>query len=265
MGPHVRSRDAAAARLRRSGTRAFFGAHRALSAALRRLQHAGLRAGDAVQLYYLLRRQMVRPYRKPLIVFTPKSLLRHKESVSPLEEFANDKFRPVNEDWDATGHRSRARSTRVVFCSGKVYYDLRAGAQGAASAICRSCASRSSIRFRTTTSRRRSSATRMRSEDRVVSGRAAQPGRVAPHPALSAAASAAAPEAVLCGPRFLGLAGSRLQAVARRAAESPRRPGADARRRERAARDTVARGSCWPVSYCGGGRNESQDDSCLSK
>jgi 2-oxoglutarate dehydrogenase E1 component len=38
-----------------------------------------------VQLYYLLRRQMLRPYRRPLIMFTPKSLLRHKESVSPLE------------------------------------------------------------------------------------------------------------------------------------------------------------------------------------
>jgi 2-oxoglutarate dehydrogenase E1 component len=77
-----------------------------------------------VQLYYLLRRQIVRPYRKPLIVFTPKSLLRHKDSVSPLEEFANDRFRPVNEDWDA--HEiDPGQVTRVIFCSGKVYYDLR--------------------------------------------------------------------------------------------------------------------------------------------
>jgi 2-oxoglutarate dehydrogenase E1 component len=79
-----------------------------------------------VQLYYLLRRQMVRPYRKPLVIFTPKSLLRHKESVSPLEEFANDKFRPINEDWDAQAI-DPAKVTRVVFCSGKVYYDLRQG------------------------------------------------------------------------------------------------------------------------------------------
>jgi 2-oxoglutarate dehydrogenase E1 component len=77
-----------------------------------------------VQLYYLLRRQMVRPYRKPLILITPKSLLRHKESVSPLEEFANDKFRPVNEDWDAQDI-DPAQVTRVVLCSGKVFYDLR--------------------------------------------------------------------------------------------------------------------------------------------
>jgi 2-oxoglutarate dehydrogenase E1 component len=78
-----------------------------------------------VQLYYLLRRQMVRPYRKPLILFTPKSILRHKESVSPLEEFAEGKFKPVNEDWDAK-EIDPDHVKRVVFCSGKVYYDLRA-------------------------------------------------------------------------------------------------------------------------------------------
>ena len=78
-----------------------------------------------VQMYYLLRRQMIRPHRKPLIIFTPKSLLRHKESVSPLEEFANDKFNPVNEDWDA--HEINPEKVeRVIICSGKVYYDLRA-------------------------------------------------------------------------------------------------------------------------------------------
>ena len=79
-----------------------------------------------VQLYYLLRRQMIRPYRKPLIIFTPKSLLRHRESVSPLEEFANDKFRPINEDWESQ-EIDASRVTRVVFCCGKVYYDLRTG------------------------------------------------------------------------------------------------------------------------------------------
>jgi 2-oxoglutarate dehydrogenase E1 component len=77
-----------------------------------------------VQFYYLLRRQMVRPYRKPLILITPKSLLRHRDSVSPLEEFANDKFKPVNEDWDASDI-DPAQVARVIFCSGKVYYDLR--------------------------------------------------------------------------------------------------------------------------------------------
>jgi 2-oxoglutarate dehydrogenase E1 component len=78
-----------------------------------------------VQLYYLLRRQMIRPFRKPLALFTPKSLLRHKESVSPLEEFATDKFKPVNEDWESKDINPE-NVKRVVFCSGKVYYDLRA-------------------------------------------------------------------------------------------------------------------------------------------
>ena len=78
-----------------------------------------------VQMYYLLRRQMIRPHRKPLIIFSPKSLLRHKESVSSLEEFANDKFNPVNEDWDAR-EIDPEKVERVIFCSGKVYYDLRA-------------------------------------------------------------------------------------------------------------------------------------------
>jgi 2-oxoglutarate dehydrogenase E1 component len=77
-----------------------------------------------VQMFYLLRRQAIRPYRRPLILFTPKSLLRHKESVSLLEEFANAKFRPVNDDWDADIDPLKVK--RVVFCSGKVFFDLRA-------------------------------------------------------------------------------------------------------------------------------------------
>ncbi|HET7634076.1 MAG TPA: 2-oxoglutarate dehydrogenase E1 component [Burkholderiales bacterium] len=78
-----------------------------------------------VQMYFLLRRQMVRPYRKPLIIFTPKSLLRHKESVSSLEELADGKFMPVNVEWDDSIDPNRVE--RVVFCSGKVFFDLRAG------------------------------------------------------------------------------------------------------------------------------------------
>jgi 2-oxoglutarate dehydrogenase E1 component len=78
-----------------------------------------------VQMFFLLRRQAIRPYRRPLILFTPKSLLRHKESVSPLEEFATSKFRPINDDWDADIDPSKVK--RLVFCSGKVFFDLRAG------------------------------------------------------------------------------------------------------------------------------------------
>ena len=115
-----------------------------------------------VQLYYLLRRQMIRPYRKPLIIFTPKSLLRHKESVSPLEEFANDKFRPINEDWDAKDIDPDEGEARRVLQRQGLSTTCAPGARRAASRTCRSCASRSSIRSRTRTCRRRSSATRTR-------------------------------------------------------------------------------------------------------
>jgi 2-oxoglutarate dehydrogenase E1 component len=77
-----------------------------------------------VQMFFLLRRQMIRPYRKPLVIFTPKSLLRHKESVSPLEEFAESKFRPVNGDWDQGISPQDVK--RVIVCSGKVFFDLMA-------------------------------------------------------------------------------------------------------------------------------------------
>ncbi len=75
-----------------------------------------------VQMFFLLRRQMIRPWRKPLVIFTPKSLLRHKESVSPLTEFAGSKFKPVNLEWNEEVRPEKAK--RVIFCSGKVFFDL---------------------------------------------------------------------------------------------------------------------------------------------
>src|SRR5216683_1250750 len=78
-----------------------------------------------VQMFFLLRRQMIRPFRKPLVIFTPKSLLRHKESVSPLGEFAESKFKPVNGEWDADIKPENVK--RVIVCSGKVFFDLREG------------------------------------------------------------------------------------------------------------------------------------------
>jgi len=75
-----------------------------------------------VQMFFLLRRQMIRPWRKPLVIFTPKSLLRHKESVSPLGEFAASKFNPVN--WEFNEDIKPEKTKRVVFCSGKVFFDL---------------------------------------------------------------------------------------------------------------------------------------------
>ncbi len=73
------------------------------------------------QYFHLLRRQ-ARAERKPLVVFTPKSLLRHPKAVSTFEELSSGTFREVIND---TGI-DPSRVTRVVFCSGKVYYDLLA-------------------------------------------------------------------------------------------------------------------------------------------
>ncbi len=70
--------------------------------------------------YHLLRRQMKRTFRKPLVVFTPKSLLRHPECTSSMEELANGRFQPLIDDHDANPEQV----DRVLICSGKIYYDL---------------------------------------------------------------------------------------------------------------------------------------------
>jgi 2-oxoglutarate dehydrogenase E1 component len=73
------------------------------------------------QIFHLLRRQMVRNFRKPLIVMSPKSLLRHKEAVSTMDELATGRFQTVIGDVDPIVPTS---VRRVIVCSGKVYYDL---------------------------------------------------------------------------------------------------------------------------------------------
>ncbi|MGE8395850.1 MAG: 2-oxoglutarate dehydrogenase E1 component [Pseudomonas sp.] len=73
------------------------------------------------QIYHLLRRQVIRPLRKPLIVLTPKSLLRHKLAISTLEELAEGSFQTVIPEIDTLDPKN---VTRLVLCSGKVYYDL---------------------------------------------------------------------------------------------------------------------------------------------
>src|SRR5690554_3261317 len=73
------------------------------------------------QVYHMLRRQMIRPLRKPLVVMSPKSLLRHKLAVSTLEELASGRFYTVLDEIDDL-EAKKVRS--VLMCSGKVYYDL---------------------------------------------------------------------------------------------------------------------------------------------
>ena len=75
------------------------------------------------QYFHVLRRQMLRSYRAPLVIFTPKSLLRHPKAASSVSDFADGRFQSVIDDSLAADQPSAVR--RLVFCSGKVYYDLK--------------------------------------------------------------------------------------------------------------------------------------------
>jgi len=75
------------------------------------------------QIFHLLRRQMIRKVRKPLVVITPKSLLRHKDAVSTLEDFSQGRFRTVIGEIDPLDAK---KVKRVVLCQGKIYYELLA-------------------------------------------------------------------------------------------------------------------------------------------
>ena len=69
----------------------------------------------------MLRRQVLRKFRKPLIVMSPKSLLRHKLAVSSMDELANGHFQEVINEIDPI---AKDKVKRIILCSGKVYYDL---------------------------------------------------------------------------------------------------------------------------------------------
>ncbi|AOR73117.1 2-oxoglutarate dehydrogenase E1 component [Burkholderia stabilis] len=77
---------------------------------------------SASQIFHVLRRQMVRMFRKPLIIMTPKSLLRAKDASSPLAEFTDGEFKTVIGEQSADGRVEKIK--RVIVCSGKVFYDL---------------------------------------------------------------------------------------------------------------------------------------------
>jgi 2-oxoglutarate dehydrogenase E1 component len=77
-------------------------------------------ASSAAQYFHLLRRQALRPWRKPLVVFTPKSMLRNPDSNSPIEDFSRARFLPVVPDAEVPS------GARVLLCSGKIGHDLRA-------------------------------------------------------------------------------------------------------------------------------------------
>ena len=73
------------------------------------------------QMFHMLRRQMLRPYRKPLIVMSPKSLWRRKSSTSPVDDLINGRFKTVIDEIDDL---NKTQVSRLLMCSGKVYFDL---------------------------------------------------------------------------------------------------------------------------------------------
>lgn len=73
------------------------------------------------QIFHLLRLQMLQQFRKPLIIMTPKSLLRHKLAVNSMDDLANGEFHTVIPEIDVIDNQ---QIERIIFCSGKVYYDL---------------------------------------------------------------------------------------------------------------------------------------------
>jgi 2-oxoglutarate dehydrogenase E1 component len=74
---------------------------------------------NAAQYFHLLRRQALRSWRKPLIVFTPKSMLRHPDALSPLDDFTHQRFLPVIPDTEAQDAK------RILICTGKIGHELR--------------------------------------------------------------------------------------------------------------------------------------------
>jgi 2-oxoglutarate dehydrogenase E1 component len=77
---------------------------------------------NAAQIFHVLRRQMLRMFRKPLVIMTPKSLLRAKDATSPLSDFTKGEFKTVIGEQNAEIVADKVK--RVIVCSGKVYYDL---------------------------------------------------------------------------------------------------------------------------------------------
>jgi len=75
---------------------------------------------NAAQYFHLLRRQALRPWRKPLIVFTPKSMLRHPAASSELADFSRPRFLPVVPDNEVS------KAERLILCTGKIGHELRA-------------------------------------------------------------------------------------------------------------------------------------------
>ncbi len=171
--------------------------------------------------FHLLRRQGLSPVRRPLIAFTPKSLLRLKAAISELDEFTAGAFQPVIRDAvDPSGVR------RVLLCSGKVFYDLDAARreQGRARRGDRACRAALPAARRRGAPRRRAL---RRRRARLGPGGAGQPGRVAVHGA-EPAGRAGRPAGASRLAQGVGVSGGGVGERARGAAARGRRHGVGA-------------------------------------
>ena len=150
------------------------------------------------QMFHMLRRQMLRDFRKPLVVMTPKSLLRHKLSVSSLDDLTHGFFNEVIGEIDDL---PAAKVRRVVFCSGKVYFDLL---EARRAEELRDVAIVRIEQLYPFPSEDYAAALRALSERHrggVVPGRAAEPGRLVPDPPPPAGAAEPQAGAAVFRPR----------------------------------------------------------------
>ena len=178
---------------------------------------------SASQIFHVLRRQMVRMFRKPLIIMTPKSLLRAKDASSPLTDFTKGEFKTVIGEQSAEVNADKVK--RLIACSGKVYYDLVKHARRAQERRRRDHARRAALSVPAQGVRGRAQEVPEPDRGRLVPGRAAEPGRLVLRAALHPREHDRRPEARLRRAGAVGVAGGGLRAPAPGAAEGAARAG----------------------------------------
>ena len=179
------------------------------------------------QIFHLLRRQMIRLFRKPLVIMTPKSLLRHKDAASELSDLARGEFLTVIGDRDDSIDPKKVK--RVVLCSGKVYFDLARARSERKEDDVVILRIEQLYPFPHKALAARTAQVPGRERNRLVPGRAGEPGAVVLRTALCARKHDRRAEARLCRTTAIGLACGRLLREACRAAE-----GADRHRLRKA-------------------------------
>ncbi len=198
------------------------------------------------QMYHMLRRQMLRSLRKPLIVMTPKSLLRHELSVSSLAELQSGSFSQVIDEIDEI---NAAQVKRVVFCSGKVYFDLLKARRKDPVKDVALVRIEQLYPFPLPAYEAILQEILRRARNRLVSGRAAEPGRLVPDPPSSGRAVVAA-TSISCSTPVVAMPRRRPRASPRSTRPSrPRwsRPRCMPRSARTSARDTsrlIAKPAC---------------------